>query len=403
MLVLALQTSFSAPRYRVPTSTCASTYLFWCSNCSCEHGSRPLKAETPDTGFGNRLSKLLSFAAIGESLGRPVVTFWASPGNTNHKRHRGMRFYGSLDELRTLIMLPRALQWVEDCSANEANGSSTHSMLAAIPLAAADVIPTHLIKALQFGWGHGEGTWYYWQSWARTNDWPYPCVNRSTFLVNMERVFMELRPRFHMRKPTPRSYIALHWRRGDRGDVSKEDKASFNTTWDCINTLIQQRPALPWLVVSDSPGDVALVNDKLRIIGAQIAERPSETSRSSSSLGGVVRDFFAISASVGVLFSGSRFGPWVDSTFSSTAALVGDVPVLFPHKVAMGGNIAQLQALSNKSGVPLRSYFFADQLDSFLVEIARAEGREWKRQPANHPLPMHRVQTSSSCTSSGSV
>lgn len=335
---------------------------------------RLLKGSTPDTGMGNRLSKLISFAGIGESLDRHVLAFWATPGNTNMKAHRGRRFYGGLDEVRSLMHLPRALHWTEDWSDEALNGTSSGSALEKVALEAADLIPTGLLRGLEFGWGHPEGTWFYWQCWAHQNKWPSPCVDRVTFFARMRDVYDQIRPRTNLSNPPPRSYLVLHWRRGDRGNVALSDPGSYNLTWTCAQTLITRRADLPWLVVADNATAIPEIEAQLMQRGARIVERtPSQSAEGS--VRPVIRDFFAMSASVGILFSGARFGRWIDSSFSSMAAFVGDVPLLFPHPTAKGGNIAQMQALGNESGAPLRTYFFADQVDGFIGEVAKAQER----------------------------
>lgn len=336
-----------------------------------------LKGLVPDSGFGNRLSKLLTFAGIGEALGRRVLTFWSTPGNTNYPVHRGRRFYGQLEELRALVHLPRALVWLEDRVKSTTKVVQSGTAFGKISLEDADPFPTEMIvTALQFGWGHPHGVWFYWNYWAVRNLWPLPCVSHSDVAAHMRQVHRQLRPRVDLRNPPSRSYLVLHWRRGDRGDVRTTDPSSFNLTWSCIRAIVL-RKRLPWLVIAENSIEVPTIEANLRMHGADVVERAKDEN-TKSTLRPVVRDFFAISASAGVLFSGARFGVWVDSSFSSMAALVGDIPLLFPHTTSKGGNVAQLQALANKSGEPLRSYFFADQMEGFLSEVSKAQSRPFK-------------------------
>ena len=334
----------------------------------------------PDTGLGNRLSKILSFAGIAEALGRQVVTFWPTPGNTAYKKHMGRRFYGTLDELRALVHLPRAVRWVEDWPADsrkDGSGITCSNM----PLSSADRIPTgSLLRGqLDFGWGHPTGTWLYWQYWGRRNMWPTPCVDRPKFFASMHDVYAQVRPRVDLENPASRTYLVLHWRRGDRGSVERVDPAMFNRTWVCIEGIVA-RISLPWLVVAEDPKDVPAVEENLRRHGAEVMPPRAiaglaNVTDMKFSLRPIVRDFFAIAGSAGLLFAGNSFANWIDSSFSSMAALVGDVPMLFPRDTTSGGNIATMQALGNKSGDPLHSYFFADQLDTFLVEVTQARLR----------------------------
>ena len=93
------------------------------------------------------------------------------------------------------------------------------------------------------------------------------------------------------------------------------------------------------------------------------------TAQHHSSVRFVVRDFFALSAAAGILIQTSPFGGWIDSSFSSTAAAVGDVPLLMPTLQSEGGSMAALQALANRSGEPLHRCFFVDQIPSFVREV----------------------------------
>ena len=72
---------------RSATSVCNATHTHWCSSCSCERHARLHKGQLPDTGMGNRISKLLSFAGISESLGRHVLVFWPTLGNWGRLSH----------------------------------------------------------------------------------------------------------------------------------------------------------------------------------------------------------------------------------------------------------------------------------------------------------------------------
>lgn len=374
---------------RRATSVCNATHTHWCSSCSCERHARLLKGQLPDTGMGNRISKLLSFAGISESLGRHVLVFWPTLGNWGRLSHRGRRFYGGLEEVRSLVHLPRALRWIEDWPAKELNGSHPSEVFAQLPIGAADEIPVIPIRHLDFGWGHPEGTWFHWQVWAKRNLWPQPCIGHDAFVASMRNVFRQMRPKVDLANPQPRSYLVLHWRRGDRGDTSLQDPVAFNLTWTCALTLIARRGDLPWLVLAENITEVPDIEERLRQHGAHIVRRESKEKlrraqnhsddgygdEDGSSVRPVLRDFFAASASVGILFSGTRWGDWIDSSFSSMAALIGDVPLLFPYAASNGGNIASMQALGNVSGEALHSYFFADQIDSFLDEVAKTARR----------------------------
>lgn len=391
----------TAIEWRNQTSNCRATHKEWCSDCSCERKDRHFKVSLPDTGFGNRLSKLLSAAGVAWALGRPVLTFWPTPGNTGYKKHMGRRFYGELAELRTLMHLPRGVQWIEDWP-KEMRRSGSGAALNLVPLHDADQIPTGLVLRgqLDFGWGHPTAVWVYWQYWWRRHMWPKPCVDRSSFIASMRDVFAQVRPLVDLNNPLPRSYLVLHWRHGDRGSLERSDPAAYNLTWRCVSD-IARHTTLPWLVVAEDPHDVPFVEAIMRQNGARIwpprPASPGSNSSGSTTLRPVVRDFFAIAGSAGLLFSGNAFGQWIDSSFSSMAALVGELPMLFPRSTSSGGNIATMQALGNQSGDALHSYFFADQIHRFLVEIQLARLRPFGNaslagRHARRAEPMHDVR-----------
>ena len=103
---------------------CSSKHKAWCAS-ACSTQGRALKVPCADTGFGNRLLNLLTPSVYARVLHRHVITFWATPGNIDGRRHMGMRFYGSLSELRALVMLPSELQFIEDWTAAQRHGNSS--------------------------------------------------------------------------------------------------------------------------------------------------------------------------------------------------------------------------------------------------------------------------------------
>ena len=147
---------------------------------------------------------------------------------------------------------------------------------------------------------------------------------------------------------------------------------------------VSQRTGLSWLVISDNETAAAEVNAEMQRQGIAVLPPRVPLSISTASpsppisLRAVVRDFFALSAAAGVLLQTSPFGGWIDSSFSSTAAAVGDAPLLLPARSAKGGSMASLQALTNASGLPLHSCFFKDQLEAFQQEVEACRKRPFK-------------------------
>ena len=388
-------TEHSATKHTLARRSNCTRAPFWCSSCGCEASERPLRGQLPDTGFGNRLSKMLSFAAIGEALGRRVLTFWPTLGNTNYKKHMGRRYYGSLQELQDLVWLPSVLHFLEDgpdpdaVQAVQASNASRKSgtLFSKISLEHADTVPVEAQgHELIYGWGHPEGTWYYWNRWAASGTWPPPCVEHAAFLTHCRAVLTKLRPRIDFGNPPPRSYNVLHVRRGDRGSTAqlrKHDPQSLNLTWQNVHT-ITRRTGLPWLVVSDDQSELPEIKETLRSqYGARVVTLGAAASNSTSPLQAVLRDFFAMAAAAGIVFSGLRSGPWVDSTLSSMAAVVGQTPLLVPANATdrRYSYIRFLQKLSNHSGTPFPYLFMAEQVDDFTEELESCRERPY-------PLPL---------------
>lgn len=362
---------------------CSSKHKAWCAS-ACSTQGRALKVPCADTGFGNRLLNLLTPSVYARVLHRHVITFWATPGNIDGRRHMGMRFYGSLSELRALVMLPSELQFIEDWTAAQRHGNSSSKVFSNIPLEEADYVPVNSLNRFpatipEYTFSTPESAWEYWKSWARAGVWPAPegCISRADFAIAFRAVFDEMRPKTDLLNPPPRSYLAMHLREGDKHRVSSHVAAAVQHAAQ----KVAQDTGLPWLVISDNDTAAVEVTSALREQGvpvlAQRAPIPepaaavsrSRTAQHHSSLRLVVRDFFALSAAAGILIQTNPFGGWIDSSFSSTAAAVGDVPLLMPTPQSKGGGMAALQALTNRSGQRRHRCFFVDQIASFVREV----------------------------------
>ena len=366
----------------------SSAHKAWCPP-TCSTQGRPLKVSCADTGFGNRIINLMASMVFARVLQRPLITFWATPGNIGGRRHSGMRYYGSLSELRAVVSLPSDLQFIEDWPAAQRGGNSSSKSFASLSLAQADYVPVNSLNHFPetipgYGLFTPESVWGYWQAWARARIWPPPeaCVSRSDFAKAFRTVFDEVRPRIDLQNPPSRSYLALHVREGDKRRVPAHIAASVRSAAQALG----QRTGLPWVVISDNETAAIELEAALKLQGVAVVSRPGFTgiSRESmpqpatqhhASLRAVVRDFFALSASAGVLIQTSPFGGWIDSSFSSTATAVGDTPLLLPTTTARGGSMALLQERTNQSGSPLHSCFFTDQMEAFVHEVGECRRR----------------------------
>ena len=372
---------------RVVDAVCNSQTAAWCPP-TCETRGRPLRVACADTGFGNRILNWLAPAVYGRVLHRPIVTFWATPKNTGGRRHFGMRHYGELSALRELVDMPYDLQFIEDWPVSRRGaGVSSSKAFGALTLKQSDYVPVNSLNNFPnsmpgYGFFTPESAWEYWQGWAKHRVWPAPnnCTSYAEFALAFRAVFDDFRPRIDLQNPPPRSYLAMHVREGDKRRVSTDAAATVLR----LAQHVSQRTGLSWLVISDNETAAAEVNAEMQRQGIAVLPPRVPLSISTASpsppisLRAVVRDFFALSAAAGVLLQTSPFGGWIDSSFSSTAAAVGDAPLLLPARSAKGGSMASLQALTNASGLPLHSCFFKDQLEAFQQEVEACRKRPFK-------------------------
>ena len=93
------------------------------------------------------------------------------------------------------------------------------------------------------------------------------------------------------------------------------------------------------------------------------------TSRGEAEL---VRDFFALAESAGILTDLRQAGLWdkvmIASSFSTIAARAGRAPLLLPRSSKEHHNVWGWQHKFN-SGRPIPGIFFADQADDFLQAV----------------------------------
>ena len=220
---------------------------------TCSTQGRALKVACADTDSGIALNFLTP--AVLPVLHRHVVTFWATPGNIDGRRHLGMRFYGSLSELRALIKLPSELQFIEDWSPARRHGNSSSKAFASIPLQQADYVPVNSLNRFpatipEHMFFTPESAWQYWQNWAFARVWPPPesCTSRADFAIAFRAVYDELRPNAELHNPPPRSYLAMHLREGDKRRVSSLVAAAVRNAAH----KVAKSTGLPWLVISDN-------------------------------------------------------------------------------------------------------------------------------------------------------
>ena len=102
------------------------------------------------------------------------------------------------------------------------------------------------------------------------------------------------------------------------------------------------------------------------------------TSALAATTAAVLADFFAIARAAAVVVSMPR-AERQESSFSTVAALAGDVPILLPFPRARGGKVADYETRGN-GGAPMHGFFWLDDLNgTFLRAIADPSVRRPQR------------------------
>ena len=245
--------------------------------CAAPH-PHPLWATDATQGWGNRLGWWLTVAATAEMLRTEVF----SPVHGGNPRSGGGRNY-DFRLVLALVELPRALRLLETTVDGHRgafvplNRSAQERMRARL---GADEIP-RLGRDKYVNDYVAEPAWSALHSWAARGMmrwWPSSCASRDGFLAAYRTVQSQLRPTplgaRCFGNPPPRSYLALHLRRGDRARMQRRcgrtcalaggTGAAAGAAAEAIEALLLSNRTLealrrvglrdgrPWLVLSDN-------------------------------------------------------------------------------------------------------------------------------------------------------
>lgn len=196
-------------------------------------------------GLANRLGWWLTAIAIAWSLNgsAEVYSFW--PGQWPSKCCN----YDA-NEIASLMHLPITI--VSRRVFNQLNSSAV-------------TIPFH--PPPYFNDYIMEPAWHMWGGWdERAGLFLRRCLTtKSRYEEAYRRAQALVRPRIELCNPPPRSYVAVHIRRGDKAKTASIYFSKRNTTggephiisgtprmWELLSTIASARPDLSWLFLSDS-------------------------------------------------------------------------------------------------------------------------------------------------------
>lgn len=390
--------------------------------------TRPLLLYGSDAGLGNRFGALLAGAAIGGVLGRPVSMKWTPKNMYDRSQNRSS---GSATSLLELMNLPSAVQVLDSLphtqsrSARDARRnkdtqaeiiwdarerfgpkfvfpepsfeiyarvlpllrrcSSKQGYLAAYRRAQAQLrvryVPVILCEADGAVNGAVDG--------AGSSPTPHHTGDMNGDREGGDEAAVTVAPRRYV-AVAPRQYMALHVRRGDRGRWKSPD--STNNTIASIMALSANGLKLPWLVVSDSVDAAQTFQRALRqraglrvcVVRGQGQERVGV----DAIFRATIDDFGALQAAAGVITDVSSWGTWIESSFSTVAALSGATPLLYPWNSSTRMTVCRYcrtnasrreklltpveAEVEFNNGEPMSGIFFLDSLDAFRSAVLTA-------------------------------
>jgi len=328
-----------------------------------------LVVQSNSQGWGNRIGWWLTAAAVGKAVNKTVATHW--PGGSVH---------GGYDWriVKRVVGLPSNL------------------------LVDVRPAPTKLLHRIPF---HPrpytrdyvpEPAWEMLGLWNEARVFPR-CVGKSTFLHAYRTVQKELRPKLELCLPQPASYMVIHLRRGDRLARGQPSPGLGQS----VLAALRASGNHTWLVLSDDHKAGTDAETQLRKHGyALVKPRSQRCVRAlCAAVGGctaasspspprhnelpllvlpntlaMLRDFFAVNLARGVVVSMPHGDG--ESSFSTVAALAGDVPMLFPYLRSASSLASWEQA---NDGGQVRGVFFLDDLAAFSDAV-----RQRSEQAAAH-------------------
>ena len=306
-------------------------------------------------GWGNRIGWWLTAAAVGKAVNKTVVTHW--PGGSVH---------GGYDWriVNRVVGLPSNLL----VDVPPAPGRLLHRIPFHPRPYTSDYVP--------------EPAWEMLGLWNEARVFPR-CVGKSAFLRAYRAVQKELRPKLELCLPKPATYAVIHLRRGDRLARGQPSPGLGQS----VLAALRASGNHTWLVLSDDHKAGADAETQLRKHGLALVKPPGQRCVRAlcAAVGGcavasspspsrpnelpslvlpntlaMLRDFFAVNLARGVVVSMPQGDG--ESSFSTVAALAGDVPMLFPYLRSASSLASWEQA---NDGGQVRGVFFLDDLAAY--------------------------------------
>jgi len=330
-----------------------------------------------DTGLGNRLGLLLTYATLGRVLQRPIIVYWP----TTSLRVYGSSSFEDFQRLSTIGDGWGGVHFVGRASYKRALRTAEVLRFPSPrerppPVHSTDLIPEaayHLLHST----GHLEG--------HPTSAGAWRCVSPLRWMWHAERAAKCFRPRVYLGLPAPRTYLALYIRRGDKGSIDGTRLAALNATIrKAVRLAAAKLPTLSWLVVTANPeqrqwaldlfGDSAARIHPLSVGALETHARRLSAWRPFDWGGGFARvrllqDYFLMSRAAGLLVS----DPWGNPTLAISAKWTtgGWLPMLVVDPQPPEGHLWAHQETIQDTGFfrGLRECYFHPNISSFLQSV----------------------------------
>ena len=190
--------------------------------------------------------------------------------------------------------------------------------------------------------------------------------------------------------------MALHIRRGDRG--RRVALPQTNNTLGAIRALVAAGVSMAWRIVSDSLQAATSYRSWLSQMGVHVIDdmpRPCVGGGDKDAAGApppdpifqkTLYEFGLLQGAAGVVSDVPNWGTWIESSFSTVAALSGSSPILYPFNSSdryvvcrrcrseaarEPKRLSPIEAEHvHNGGRPMRGLFFLDSLDAFVRVVA---------------------------------
>lgn len=319
-------------------------------------GVRPIYSGSNNQGWGNRIGWYLTIAAIGEATERPMYTFWDN-GNQRWGDY-------SETEINEIVEWPPVLHWIRDKDWRSLYLTSKPPVPGGEEIPAATVhAPRELMPELAYN------GWKGWSSRYPEAHFPDPNVTMKEFLDAYQRVYFQLRPKVDLGNPPKLKYLVLHLRGFDKMNTLEKRKHTDHSL-DTVKTKILPKISsdLPWVVIANTDALKRNGENAVRAAGKTLAKRLGPRKKSNTYK--LLSDYFAMKYAAGVVLGMHKW-----SSFSTTAILAGDRPIIFqfPFDQSTDGG-TEVDRWEKWVTKPLRNVFSINDVEMF----------NWAMSPKNN-------------------